>query len=161
VNGLSPRWLTLTPLVLWMAIVPLGFPQEPQQDPADNTAGDLVPSEDVIENVPATPRELLDAIRDDLVALRFEKALAALESLVTSPSLSEDELVEAMVLRSQTHAAFGDFESAEESYRQILLRRPGWAPDRSLTPKKAMGRFETVRDGLIGRVRFVRWNLCR
>ena len=152
---LSPGRLTLMLLVLWMALAPPGFSQEPQEDPADNPPEDSTPTEDVVAAAPATPRELLDAIREDLVELRFEKALAALESLVTSPSLSEDERVEAMVLRSQTHAAFGDFESAEESYRQILLRRPGWAPDRSLTPKKAMARFEVVRDGLIGRVRFV------
>ena len=158
-------------LALWILIAPTAFAQAPQQEPPDtpgdsteeetqpDTPGDPTVKEtqpaDVVEDAPATPRELLDAIRDDLVALRFEKALAALEPLMTSPSLSEDERVEAMVLRSQTHAAFGDFESAEEDYRQILLRRPGWVPDRSLTPKKAMERFESVRDALIGRVRFV------
>ncbi|NIO59284.1 MAG: hypothetical protein GTO33_08065 [Acidobacteria bacterium] len=113
-----------------------------------------VPPQDSVESAPATTRELLDSIREDLVELRFEKALAALAPLVTSPVLTEEERVEAMVLRSQTHAALGDFKSAEEDYRQILMRRPGWVPDRSLTPKKAMDRFEKVRDALIGRVRF-------
>jgi len=148
VKRLSPILLTVTLLALWMAISPATSPQEPTDPPAG-------PAEEETQAARATPRELLDAIRDDLVALRFEKALAALEPLVTSPSLSADERVEALVLRSQTHAAFGDFESAQEGYRQILLRRPGWVPDRSLTPKKAMVRFESVRDGLIGRVRFL------
>ena len=103
----------------------------------------------------ATPRELLDAIREDLVGLRFEKALAALEPLVVSPALTEEERIEAMVLRSQTRAAFGDLDATEEDYRQILLRRPGWAPDPSLTPRKAMDRFESVSAKLIGRVNFV------
>jgi len=114
----------------------------------------LVPSSAFAQEDPAS-RELLDAIREDLVQLRFEKALAALEPLLTRPGLSEDERVEAWVLGSQIHAALGNFKTAEEDYRQILLRRPGWSPDRSLTPKKAMQRFESVRDALIGRVRFV------
>ena len=129
-------------LLAWVA-APWIVAQEPEEAPQPAPPVEATPS-----------RELLDTIREDLVALRFEKALAALESLVTSPSLSDDERIEAMVLRSQTHAALGDFESAVESYRQILLRRPGWVPDRSLTPKKAMERFQSVRDGLIGSVRF-------
>lgn len=150
---MKPVAPTLWPLVLvgvWIAFVPPAFPQTPQQDSPDTGPADVVE-----DGVTVTTRELLDAIREDLVALRFEKALAALEPLLTRPSLSRDERVEALVLRSQTRAAFGDFESAEEDYRQILLRRPSWMPDRSLTPKKAMERFEVVRDRLIGRVRFV------
>lgn len=113
------------------------------------------PSEAPTRADAATPRQLLDAIREDLVGLRFEKALAALEPLMVSPALSEEERVEAMVLRSQTRAAFGDLDATEEDYRQILLRRPGWAPDSSLTPRKAMDRFESVSAKLIGRVKIV------
>lgn len=104
---------------------------------------------------PATPvvspsRPLLDAIRDDLVELRFEQALAAIEALLGQPELREAERGEALVLRSQTHVAFGDLEAAEEDWKLILRMRPGYLPDSSLTPSKAMARFEKIRKTLVG-----------
>ena len=49
---------------------------------------------------PGSARLLLDAIRDDLVGLRFEEALAAIEALLGQPSLSQIDRGEALVLRS-------------------------------------------------------------
>ena len=46
------------------------------------------------ERIPA--RQLLDAIREDLVQLRFEKALAGIEALLAEPGMSESELAEAL-----------------------------------------------------------------
>lgn len=98
-------------------------------------------------------RELLDAIREDLVELRFEKALAGIEALLGEPGMSEAERAEALILRAQAHVAFGDLDGAEEDYREILRMRPAYEPDTSLTPNKAMVRFEKARDELVGRLR--------
>ena len=99
---------------------------------------------------PGSARLLLDAIRDDLVGLRFEEALAAIEAFLGQPSLSQMDRGEALVLRSQAHVAFGDLDAAERDYREILRMRPGFAPDTSLAPKKAMERFHRARAALIG-----------
>jgi tetratricopeptide (TPR) repeat protein len=100
-----------------------------------------------------TARELLDAIREDLVELRFEKALAGIEALLGEPGMSEAERAEALVLRAQAHVAIGDLDGAEEDYREILRMRPAYEPDTTLTPNKAMVRFDKVRDELVGRLR--------
>ncbi len=100
-----------------------------------------------------TARELLDAIREDLVELRFEKALAGIEALLGEPGMSEAERAEALVLRAQAHVAIGDLDGAEQDYREILRMRPAYEPDTTLTPNKAMVRFEKVRDELVGRLR--------
>jgi tetratricopeptide (TPR) repeat protein len=105
-----------------------------------------------VPQVPGSARLLLDAIRDDLVGLRFEEALAAIEALLGQPFLSEADRGEALVLRSQAHVAFGDLDAAEQDYREILRTRPGFAPDTSLTPKKAMERFQRARAALIGQI---------
>jgi len=97
-------------------------------------------------------RERLDAIHDDLVNLRFEKALAGIEALISEPRLSEGDRAEALVLRSQTHVAFGDLKAAEQDYREILRLRPTYSPDESLTPGKARARFDKVRVRMIGRL---------
>jgi hypothetical protein len=121
----------------------------------------LVPAQTVDPPVPPVPEEvtdpstqsmrlLLDAIRDHLVTLRFEQALAAIEALLGEPSLSETDRAEALVLRSQAHVAFGDLDAAEGDYREILRMRPGFVPDSSLTPKKAMERFRKARATTIG-----------
>ena len=57
------------------------------------------------------------------------------------------------MLRAQTHVAFGDLNAAEKDFREILRFRPSYAPDISLTPAKAIQRFEKVRSELIGRIR--------
>jgi len=98
-------------------------------------------------------RQLLDAVRDDLVELRFEKALAGIEALLGETGMTEAERAEALVLRSQAHVAFGDLEAAEDDYREILRLRPGYEPGASLTPEKAMVKYRKVRDELIGLLR--------
>jgi len=103
---------------------------------------------------PAAPaRDLLDAIREDLVNLRFESALAAIEALLGRPGMSEAERAEALVLRAQAHVAFGDLDAAEEDYREILRMRPGYQPEASLTPAKAMERYRKVRAEMVGVLR--------
>jgi tetratricopeptide (TPR) repeat protein len=118
-----------------------------QQDPAPaeqgNRSGEVSPAS----------RDLLDAIREDLVNLRFEKALAAIEALLGAPGMSEAERAEALVLRAQAHVAFGDLDGAEEDYRQILRMRPGYEPEASLTPTKAMERYRKVHKELVGQLR--------
>lgn len=109
------------------------------------------PSEEPAAEAPV--RTLLDSIRDDLVELRFEKALAAIEALLGEPGMSEAERAELLVLRSQTHVAFGDLDAAEEDYRLILRMRPSYRPDASLTPAKAVQRFDKVRAATIGTLR--------
>jgi hypothetical protein len=67
--------------------------------------------------------------------------------------MTESERAEALVLRAQTHVAFGDLDAAEDDFAEILRMRPGYAPDPSLTPRKAMERFERVRADLVGALR--------
>ncbi len=105
------------------------------------------------ESAPAegrSPRALLDAAREDLVGLRFEQALAAIESLLGRTDLAAAEREEALVLRSQAHVASGNLEAAERDYREILTGRPGFTPDPGLTPSKALERFHRVRAALVG-----------
>jgi len=97
-------------------------------------------------------RAALDAIHQDLIELRFEQALASLEALLGSNKLTEDDRVEALVLRAQGHVAFGDLKAAEQDYRDILALRPGFVPDPSMTPRKAQERFVKVQAALVGRV---------
>jgi len=116
---------------------------------AETTASEVAQAEEG----PASTRSarlLLDAVRDDLVGLRFEEALAAIEALLGEPGLSEAERGEALVLRAQAHVAFGDLDAAEGDYRDILRMRPAFVPDTSLTPSKAMERFRRARAALIG-----------
>jgi hypothetical protein len=116
---------------------------------APTPAPEAAPSDEA----PASPqsvRLLLDAVRDDLVGLRFEEALAAIEALLGEPGLSEAERGEVLVLRAQAHVAFGDLDAAERDYRDILRMRPAFVPDPSLTPSKAMERFRRARAALIG-----------
>ncbi len=95
-------------------------------------------------------RGQLDAIREDLVQLRFEKALAALDALLGDATMAEADRVEALVLRTQAHAALGDFDATEDGYREILRSRPGYVPEASLIPDKAMQRFRKVRSQMVG-----------
>ena len=88
----------------------------------------------VVEAEPerSASRAALDAIRDDLVGLEFEKALAAIESFLARPELDEVDRAEAVVLRVQAHVAFGDLSAAEQDYREILRMRPTYVPDARL-----------------------------
>jgi len=118
--------------------------------PARATEPSVVPEAASGSASERSARLLLDAIRDDLVGLRFEEALAAIEALLGEPELNEAEQGEALVLRSQAHVAFGDLDAAEQDYREILRARPGFVPDASLTPRKAVERFRRARATLIG-----------
>ncbi len=120
--------------VLWLAVcsAPPGFPAQ-SPDPEARAV-----------------RPLIDAIRDDLVGLRFEHALSAIGVLLGEPDLSEADRAEILVLRSETHVAFGDLAAAEQDYREILRMRPRFVPDSSLMPRKAMERFARARAELIG-----------
>ena len=95
-------------------------------------------------------RPQLDSIREDVVQARFEKALAAIEVLLGRVDLTPEQRDEALVLRAQAHVAFGDLDAAEADYRAILQARPGFRPDPSFTPDKAMRRFETARAATVG-----------
>jgi len=97
-------------------------------------------------------REMLDQARLDLVELRFEQALASLESLLARTDLTISERIEGWVVRSEAHVAFGDLAAAEEDYRQLLRLQPAFAPDASLIPGKAMERFRRVRGALVGQL---------
>jgi hypothetical protein len=101
---------------------------------------------------PVPTRQLLDAIRTDLVELRLEHALAAIETLLGDPSLAPADRLEALILRAQAHAALGDFDAAEADYRLILASRPAYEPEPTLIPAKAMERFRKVRSQLVGTV---------
>jgi hypothetical protein len=131
-------------LWLGLAATPASVAQETETPPDADSATQTE------TRAPAGPRDLLDTIREDLVQLRLEKALAGIEALLADPGLQEAERQEALILRAQTHGAIGDFEAVEQDYRQILRVRPGYVPDASLTPDKAMARFRAVRDAMIG-----------
>ncbi len=95
----------------------------------------------------------LDAIREDLLALRFESALAALESLLRDPALPESTRLEALGLRSEAHAATGALDAAEEDYREILGLDPTFEPDAAVASRKAIARFEKARSERVGMLR--------
>jgi hypothetical protein len=125
---------------VWLLLPALaGFPAL-AADPAEAAAAD--------DDGAASER--IDSIRDDLVELRFEKALAAIEAMVNEPGLAPAERAELLVLRSQARVAFGDLDAAERDFAEILQVQPGFRPDPSLTPKKAMERFAKVQRQTVG-----------
>jgi hypothetical protein len=95
----------------------------------------------------------LNAIRDQLVALDIEKALAAVDALLARPELPEQVRVDALDLRAQAHVASDDLDAAVKDYRAILELRAGYVPPRDVTSKKAMDRFTKIQSSLIGTVR--------
>jgi tetratricopeptide (TPR) repeat protein len=97
------------------------------------------------------PSSAIEAIRRDLDELRFDKAIQAIDALLASQGLSDATRVEALTLRASAHVASGDLDGAEEDYRRILTLKPDYAPDTSLTPKKALARFEKTRAVMVGR----------
>jgi hypothetical protein len=104
----------------------------------------------------APPLDPLEPIRSLVVELKFEQALAQLELLLDdAAALRPETTFRALELRSQTFAALGEFDRALTDYRQLLMLNPRWRPDRTATPKKAMGRFDDLRDELIGTVELV------
>jgi tetratricopeptide (TPR) repeat protein len=94
----------------------------------------------------------LDAIRDQVVALDIEGALAAVDAFLARPGLSDARRVEAYDVRAQAHAASDDLAAAEKDYRAILELDAGYAPNRSVTSKRAMDRFVKLKASMIGTV---------
>ena len=94
----------------------------------------------------------LDAVREQLVALDIENALAAISAILGREGLSEAERVDALDLRAQAHAASDDLAGAEKDYRAILELRAGYAPNPEVTSKKAMDRFAKTRASMVGTV---------
>ena len=113
----------------------------------------LVASAGTMAQEPEDSRQLLDSIRDDLVQMHFNEALAGIEALLGRAAMTRAERAEGLILRAQAHAAFGDFDAVEKDYRAILGIRPGYVPDGSLTPAKAMERFKKVKAEMIGRIK--------
>jgi tetratricopeptide (TPR) repeat protein len=111
-------------------------------------AADVQPAGDA-----AAMGQELNAIRDQLVALDIEKALAALEALLARPELTEETRADALDLRAQAHVASDNLDAAEKDYRAILQLRAGYVPGRDVTSKKAMDRFKKIQASLIGTVR--------
>jgi tetratricopeptide (TPR) repeat protein len=95
----------------------------------------------------------LDEIRQDLAELRFEEALSSIEAFLAAPQLTEEDRVEALILRNQAHVSYGDLDAAEQDYRELLALRPAYVPEASLTPPKAMSRFTKVRNATVGSIR--------
>jgi len=107
--------------------------------------------EDVVEDSSTGDlRSLIAAARDELNELRFEQALSRIEGLLSRPALTADERAELLMLRVDTHVAFGDLDAAEADYTDILKLRPAYAPDKSLTSKKALSRFAKARARIVG-----------
>ena len=101
----------------------------------------------------ATPvGQELDAIRDQLVALDIERALAAVNAILERPGLLEATRVDALDLRAQAHVASDDLDAAERDYQAILGLRAGYVPAREVTSKKAMDRFVRMKASMIGTV---------
>ncbi|MBZ5638912.1 MAG: PEGA domain-containing protein [Acidobacteriia bacterium] len=102
---------------------------------------------------PARPSSPLDAIRDDLLALRFESALAAIDAMLRDPALPASTRLDALVLRSQAHAASGALDAAEQDYREVLDLDPAFEPDPAVASRKAIARFEKARADRVGMLR--------
>ena len=101
----------------------------------------------------ATPMtQELNAIRDQLVALDIEKALAAVDAFLERPELPDATRIEALDLRAQAHVASDDLDAAEKDYRAILQMHAAYVPGRDVTSKKAMDRFVKIRASMIGTV---------
>jgi tetratricopeptide (TPR) repeat protein len=121
--------------VAWLFVVWLGLAVAAQEEGASTSTA-----------------AALEEVRQDLAALRFEKALSSIEALIADPRLTHEDRIAALILRSQAHVSYGDLDGAEDDYREILLLRPAYAPEESLTPPKAMARYTRVRDSVVGAV---------
>lgn len=105
------------------------------------------------EQDPASVVEILASVRDDLIQLRLEQALASLDGLFERSDLTRQERADAWVLRSRAHVAFGDLDAAMEDYREILNLRPGFRQESSLVTPDAEIRFNKLRAEMISTLR--------
>ncbi len=101
----------------------------------------------------APPGSPLEAIREDLLGLRFESALARIETVLRDPAVKEVTRVDALALRSQAHAATGALDAAEQDYREILALDPAFQPDAAVASRKAIARYDKARAALVGTLR--------
>lgn len=98
-------------------------------------------------------RSELDAVRQDLEALRVERALAALETIAARADLSDEDRVQVLGLRAQAHVVSGKLDLAEADFREILRLDPDYAPDPRVFPPKALARHTRARDAVTGTLR--------
>ena len=94
----------------------------------------------------------LDGIRDQLVALNIESALAALNAILERPGLADAQRVDALDLRAQAHAASDDLSGVEKDFRAILQIKADYAPERAVTSKKAIARFVKIQAAMVGTI---------
>jgi hypothetical protein len=92
----------------------------------------------------------LEAIRDQLIALDIEKALAAVNALLDRTDLTDAVRVAALDLRAQAHAASDDLDGVEKDYKAILALDAGFSPNRDVLSKKAIERFDRLRRASVG-----------
>jgi hypothetical protein len=121
-------------------VLTIGWAQEPEPDAGRNddaAAGQL------------------QVIRDDLIQLQLEKALAGLDVLMARTDLSRIDRAEGWILRGRAHVAFGDLDAAENDYREVLNLRPDFEPEGSLITPKAADRFNRLRAAMVGTLRIV------
>jgi len=104
--------ISITIALAWFSVLPAAA-QEPQLTEAQG---------DAQQNI----RELLDTIRNYLVQLEFENAVAAVDEALADPSRTDDERGELLVLRARAHGAAGNLAGAEQDYREILTLRPDY-----------------------------------
>ncbi len=97
-----------------------------------------------------SPSEVVERARQNLLAAKIDEATAELDALLARPDLENDVRVAALALRAQARAATGKHDAVEEDYRAILGIRPSFSPDPLATSKRALARFETARDALVG-----------
>ncbi len=117
---------------------------------AEETAAPVPAPVEVVAARTASP---IDPIREDLLALHFEAALAAIDALLRDPALPEPTRLEALVIRSQAHAATGAFDAAEKDFGEILEADPAFEPEAAAASKKAIARFEKAKAARVGVLR--------
>jgi hypothetical protein len=100
-----------------------------------------------------TVRAELDAVREDLEALRIERALAVLDLLARREDLSDEERLDLLGLRAQAHVVSGKLDLAEGDFRDLLRLDPDYEPDPRVFPPKAISRFGRAREAVTGLLR--------
>lgn len=105
------------------------------------------------EPVSGSVAEILATVRDDLIQLRLEQALATLDTLLERSDVPRQDRAEAWILRARAHVAFGDLDAAMEDYREVLNLRPGFRQESSLVTPEAEKRFNRLRAELISTLR--------